>query len=377
MKQGLSLAALPWLVHIGLVVLGILLGLGLDPAPAWDITDRYPPLAEAPAWVQPLLHWDAHHYARLSAEGYTLRTSVILPALPLTVSGLAVLTGLPVWAVGLAVCNLAGVLSFVLIARLALHFFESVRARQVVWSLALFPTSFYLNCFYTEPLFLALTLGCTLCCLSGRLWGASLLAAAAAVTRNLGIGLELVVLAATLPRLQKNPLSLRLWFALACAPLALAAFCVFEQFRFGDALAFIHQQAQWGRSYHAPWEGLLATACLLWARGGGLSKGDAYLWLNLVLLAWALVGLGVWSRRARTPITWGLLAYSCILLGIPLLSGSANDPLFSFSRYILVIPTLHLAVGYMPGRWFKLWILASASGLVVAMALFSRGWWIA
>ena len=377
MKQALSLAALPWLAHVGLVVLGILLGLGLDPAPAWDIADRYPPLAEAPAWAQPLLHWDAHHYARMSAEGYTLRTSVILPALPLKISGLAGLTGLPVWVVGLAVCNLTGALSFVLMARLALHFFEPVRAQRVVWSLALFPTSFYLNCFYTEPLFMALALGCILFCLTDRFIKAGLLAAAATLTRNLGIGLELVLLAATLPRLQQNPRSLRLGFALICAPLALGAFCLFQQARFGDALAFVHQQAHWGRSYHAPWQGAVDTIALLRERDGGLCKRDAYLWLNLLLVFWTVAGVLCTACRTRTLAGWGLTAYSAFLLLIPMLTGSDHDPLFSISRYVLVIPTAHLALGYLPPLGFRIWAMASAVCLVLAMALFSRGWWVA
>ncbi|MEJ1929087.1 hypothetical protein WDZ92_02275 [Nostoc sp. NIES-2111] len=377
MKQALSLAALPWLAHVGLVVLGILLGLGLDPAPAWDIADRYPPLAEAPAWAQPLLHWDAHHYARMSAEGYTLRTSVILPALPLTISGLAGLTGIPVWVVGLAACNLAGALSFVLMARLALHFFEPVRARRVVWSLALFPTSFYLNSFYTEPFFMAVMLGCILCCLSDRFVEAGLLAAAATLTRNLGIGLELVLLAATLPRLQQNPLSIRLGFALICAPLALGAFCLFQQARFGDALAFVHQQAHWGRSYHAPWQGAVDTIALLRERDGGVCKRDAYLWLNLLLVFWTVAGVLYTACRTRTLAGWGLTAYSTFLLLIPMLTGSDHDPLFSISRYVLVIPTAHLALGYLPPLGFRIWAMASAVCLVLAMALFSRGWWIA
>lgn len=377
MKQALSLAALPLLAHVGLVALGILLGMGLDPAPAWDMADRYPPLAEAPAWAQPLLHWDAHHYARMSAEGYTLRTSVILPALPLTVSGLAGLTGLPVWVVGLAVCNLAGALSFLLMGRLALHVFEPVRARRVVWSLALFPTSFYLNCFYTEPFFLALVLGCILCCLTERLIEAGLLAVAATLTRNLGIGLELVLLAAALPRLQQNPLSLRLGFALVCAPMALGAFCLFQHARFGDALAFVHQQTQWGRHYHALWQGPIDSFALLRERGGGLCKRDAYLWLNLLLLVWALAGVFYAAWRPHTRTGWGHVAYSSFLLVIPMLTGSDHDPLFSISRYALVIPLAHLALGYLPPFGFRLWAMASAVCLVMVMALFSRGWWIA
>lgn len=376
MKQAFSLAALPWLTHVGVVVLGILLGAGLDTAPAWDIADRYPPLAEAPAWAQPLLRWDAHHYARLSAEGYTLRSSVILPALPLTVSGLAGLTGLPVWWVGLAVCNLAGTLSFLLLACLALHFFDAARARQVLWSLALFPTSFYLNCFYTEPLFLVLTLGCILCCLTERFIEAGLLAAAATLTRNLGIGLELVLLASILPRLKQNPQSLSLWLVLACTPLALGGFCLNQHARFGDALAFVHQQAQWGRSYHAPWQGPLDTFALLQERAGGLSKGNAYLWLNLTLLVWALAGVTYMGFRTRIRSTWGLVAHSSLLILIPMLSGSANDPLFSVSRYMLVIPAAHLAMGYVPRQGFRIWATASATGLMLAVALFSRGWWI-
>lgn len=378
MKQALSLAALPWVTHLALIVLGIGLGSCLDTAPAWDMADRYPPLAEAPAWAQPFLHWDAHHYARMSAEGYALRTSVMMPVLPVTAGVLAGWTGLPVWVPGLIVCNLAGGVGFLLMARLALRFFETGQARQVVWSLALFPTSFYLHCFYTEPLFLALTLGCILSGMADRPLPAGLLAAAAALTRNLGIGLELFLLALFLPPLKQFAFKPLPGLALACAPLALGAFCLFEHVLFGDALAFIHQQqAQWGRSYHPLWQGLADTVSLLQARHGGLSKANAYLWLNVMLVLWALAGIGVAVRNARTSADWGLLAYSSFLLVVPLLSGSAQDPLLSLSRFILVIPTTHLAQGYIPRLWYPVWALASGAGLVLAMALFSRGWWIA
>ena len=131
---------------------------------------------------------------RVASDGYDARRSVIMPALPLLTAGLSRATGLPVPVAGLILCNLAGALCLVLLALYARHFLPLARARQSVWMLALLPSSFYLNCFYTEPLFMAGGLACALAALRGRLTQAGGFAALVALTRNLGLGILALIL---------------------------------------------------------------------------------------------------------------------------------------------------------------------------------------
>ncbi|HZA44269.1 MAG TPA: hypothetical protein VE568_03060, partial [Rubrobacter sp.] len=107
-------------------------------------------------------HWDGEHYVALAAGGYLQPPENVSPAFfplyPLLMRSVAELFGGPVSEGAL---SLWGPLVSLLFLPLALFFvyriaedgFGEQVARATTLALAFFPTTFFLNCAYTESLF--------------------------------------------------------------------------------------------------------------------------------------------------------------------------------------------------------------------------------
>ena len=119
-----------------------------------------------PNWLQIWDNWDASHYLRLAENGYVAagdaRVSLVFfPLYPWLVRLVAFVVQNYI-AAALIVSGFASAATAVLLRRLACCDETEQVARNAVWFLLIFPTSFFLHVPYTESLFLALCLGCFL-----------------------------------------------------------------------------------------------------------------------------------------------------------------------------------------------------------------------
>ena len=336
-------------------------------------------------------HWDGEHYVALAASGYLQppenTSPAFFPLYPLLIRGLATLFGGPfsqpalsVWGVLVSLIALPFALYFVY--RIAEDGWGVHAARVAVLTLALFPTSFFLNAAYTESLFLALS--------AGSLWAlrvrkdlllACLLAGLATATRNVGVFL----LAPLVYEWLRNAREYR-WrgACLALAPSGLVAYAAYLWWRFGDPLLFYTQQSRWGREPTGPIDTLLGAL----TRGGQSIAGlfSSRLWTdpylgrvadalqvannayNLIFLGLALALL-VAGLKVLPP---DLSVYSLLLILPPTLFGTPQGPLMGLPRYVLVAFPLFIVLGVLlrDRRALGGWLAASTAFSLLLCALF-------
>lgn len=142
-------------------------------------------------WLDIWTRWDAMHYLNLAKNGYAAvgfsRVSLVFfPLYPWLVRAMAFLVNDYVVA-AFVVSGIASVATGLLFVRLTRCDESEGVARNAVWFLFIFPTSFFLHIAYTESLFLALTLGCFLAARKDRWALAGLLGAGACLTRVNGL----------------------------------------------------------------------------------------------------------------------------------------------------------------------------------------------
>lgn len=289
--------------------------------------------------------WDTGWYMDIVLNGYQRAPGAdgqanwaFFPATPTLAAGLVHLIGLTPLQAMLTVSNLGFFTALILTHRLARAEFDRKTADLCVVLLCVAPGSYILSAAYTEGLFLACVAG-GLLLLRGRRWLlAGLVAAVAALTRNLGVGLLLPYGLTALERLitgfrsdgQRPTAGELVRMVLGgLAPLAaLAGFMAHLHARTGDALAFLHIQTAWRRSLSAPFAGLL----------GGLARPSSVHDADLLsfAFAWLAIGLLVGLAGMRR---WALLSLALFLTLAPLSTG-----LTSFTRYALVILPLWLVL---------------------------------
>lgn len=147
------------------------------------------PLAEL---MRPWRRYDTAWYILIAMQGYSDDSRIVFPPLyPLLISATMPLTGGNVVLAAVLVSNVFCLVAFALLYRLVARQFGDAVATRALILLAAFPTGFYLVAGYTEPLFLAFTLGAFLSALDRRWWLAGGLGALVALTRLQGAALLL------------------------------------------------------------------------------------------------------------------------------------------------------------------------------------------
>jgi len=144
------------------------------------------PLAEL---VSPWRRYDTVWYANLAIKGYRANLGIVFPPLyPVLIHFTAPLLGNSIILAALLISNVFCLIAFMLLFRLIQREFnDDALATRTLILIAAFPTSFYLMAGYTEPLFLAFTLGALLAAFDQRWWMAGALSFLAALTRLQGL----------------------------------------------------------------------------------------------------------------------------------------------------------------------------------------------
>lgn len=287
--------------------------------------------------------WDTGWYLQIIRDGYAATAdgysaTAFFPLYPYTVGALYRLLGSPpgpvaLLAVGVVFANVCFLAALLLLHRLTrLKTGDTQAADRVVLYLCVAPLSLVFSAFYTESLFLLLTVGAFYAAERGR-WGwVALAVALAAMTRATG-----VLLAA--------PLWLLWWRQWlrdaargrdALAPLAgglgLLAFMLILWRTVGDPLAFLHATGGWGSHFAWPWQAF--TSPLIQTTVHSLNVVMTLLTIALSLAAW---------RFGLAYVVWGLVC----AVGPIALKGNLG----SMTRYVLVtFPAFMALSALLAGR---------------------------
>lgn len=157
------------------------------------------------ASLEPLWsHWDTRHYVGIAREGYTAMGDerlrlVFFPLYPVLMRALSLASGGSLFAGGVLVSLVCTTLSGALLYDLCYMHGGRGTARLALAYFLLSPLSVFLNCAYTEALFICLTLAAVCLLRRNHPWLAALFGMASAMTRMPGVivaGLFIIALCA-------------------------------------------------------------------------------------------------------------------------------------------------------------------------------------
>jgi hypothetical protein len=331
-----------------------------------------------------MCRWDCEWYVRLADDGYdsfpvpsmiNAGNWAFFPLYPLLVAGFKTLTGLSaihaatILSIGLGFASVA--LSWRLLER-------DLRA-YTLFAAYIFagPFSVWFTTFYTEILFLFLTLAVFSALRSRQFLLAGGLAALLSATRIIGCLIVFAIVIEIwrahreaggtwrdfLPATLKRP---DLVLAVLIAPLGLFAYILYLHFHVGDGLAFSHVQRAWGRPTGLPpvfvWNALTAfpTNGSWWPTASqvlGLATVIGYA-LAILLLVRRQFAMGVFSLIALTaPLFAGMastMRFTAALGPVALEFCrflSANRWVFAGALLLLLVGGYWATVG-----WFTGWL---------------------
>ena len=263
---------------------------------------------------------DAWLFRDITMKGYDRSShDAFFPLFPM----LARLLGSDFALSGLIISNVAFAAALLLLGAVVTRSGGSAEdAARAMFYLAFFPTSYFLSMPLSEGLFLALALAATLFGLQGRWLAAGVAGGLTTATRLVGILLIPLLL---LIFLQRNDRPRARVLFLALVPCGLLAFMAHLYRVTGDPIAFVHAEAEWGRTFS-----LRAMAAQL----GTFSEPWNLVALN-VAAAILLLGAGAHLLRQRE---WAFGVYTLGAALLPLSSGSFQ----SMARYAAVAFPLFL-----------------------------------
>ena len=305
-------------------------------------------------YIHTLKKNDAFWYERIATQGYPViderselgyhdgaeyRQSewAFFPLYPLLTASLAHVPGMSIDLAFLVISYFFSLAAFLLFYLFILGF-SGERKLALITTLLLmaFPFHYYFTVFYTEAIFLALTVGSFICILKGRYGICSVMLAALALLRPNGI---VIVVPLYYFMLEKEGLAtgLRLqwkdilrtenmvrtaWFL--TAPLAFLAYGYYQYRMTGEFFAFSIAQEGWYREPRFP---LLS----LFREGNLANQFDSVYTIGFMLFA-----IFIWKRL---PVSLNLIIWLGILL--PLASGTVQ----SMPRFISVIFPFMMIMG--------------------------------
>lgn len=323
-----------------------------------------------------LQHWDAGWYKQISEQGYYGQAVSFFPAYPLLVHAVE-LGGLdfPVASslVSLAV-TLVGLYYFYKFALREMG--DSRRAIRAVRWLLIFPTSFFLFAPYTEGLFFALLM-IFLYYLNGqRYLYAALAALAIALTRITGVLVVVLVVGELVRHWHEHAIRQRL-IGLIAAPFAgLIGYMVYLQAKFGDAFAFLHQQASWDRnitltmaSFVERLSNYIHEFQLVFSTSN-LAPIISRLTDVTFLIGGIIITVLIFARWRKDYGLWMLS-----MIAMPLMSGT----LLGMPRFVLPLPFTYLFLAKFVKNETVIWMLmfSFAACWLWLLVQFSRGYWVA
>lgn len=344
-----------------------------------DIIPHHPPAGFVDQSLYPmstttekLIKWDAHWYTYVAGHGYNAKSIVFFPLLTFFIKLLSYL-GLHIAIAGLLICNLFTFLSFwIMDLTFRLDFSERQVSRALL-AYAVMPTSLFLNSIYTEPLFITFSLLCVYFSRLEKWWYGGIAGAFAAVTRNLGIFLFLLLLYEFWNKYPRSGKSLLTAIPLFFPPIALSFYMLYNFYLLGDPISFVNSQQNWGRHFAPPWYNLWANLPLTFSNNPYSQPGIA---LDTFTVIIGLIGFFALTFLLQFKIPTSYLLIGWLWFLIPLSSTTSELPLYSMSRFVLPIFPLYLFWGQLPSKIFYCYIFLSAFFLVLFTSLFINWYWI-
>jgi len=326
------------------------------------------------------LNFDGEHYLSLAQIGYQPLTYFYFPLYPLLAKFLATFINksfVNLAFSGLLVSNISFLFALIGFWKLILLDYKEKVALASLIFLVLFPTSFYFGSFYTESTFLALVIWSFYFARHKHWLLAGFLGGLSTATRLVGIAL-LPALFLEMYKTYKKNIPIYSFLSLFLIPLGLACYMYYLYMKTGDPLEFFHSVSIFGQQRSSTFILLPQVFYRYFFKViPNLNYNflpvvfTTFLELITALVFTALTILSFWRLRLSYAI------YTLFAFIIPTLSGSFS----SLPRYVLalfpafILTALYISSLKKPIQYLIFLILFIS--LVLATALFVRGYWVA
>jgi len=368
-SSGFSILAADWPLLLGLFLstrLILVAGIGLA---YWANTSRL-----ELGFDDIFCNWDCDWYVGIAENGYQslgqagasgAANWAFFPALPIAMSALSHLSGLPVVYAGLIIAQIGWGLGLYLIYLLARDLKGPEFARHAAIVYAVWPFAIHASIPMTEAVFVPLSIGCFLAARRGNWLLAAALVALLSASRTVGVVMVLPLAMLAMREFGAwrlfllRPGTERAALALGASGLGLGLFMVYLHGLTGDAMAFSHNQVAWSRVFKLPWMMMLDELNPVYIGGNWLIANVLDLATGIggfVLLAY------LWRRGARPEALFG-----AVTLLIAFCTGNAS----SLPRYAGGLAPVILAVAFAsaaPLRRIPAYAVSIAAMLALAIA---------
>lgn len=322
--------------------------------------------------MAPLLNMDGRRYLDIACNGYSIKDGSLnlrafFPVYPILVNVFSVGCKINPVLIGISISLISVFLSMVLLWKML---DKKIRSKVVVL-LLLFPTSFFFSAFYTESLFLLLSVLVFWFLGKKKIFYAALFAAIASGTRIVGVALTLPVLYEAYLEYKESG---RKYFEAVIAPIGLVFYAIYNWITTGSIVTFISSQTYWDRpiSILAPFYTIKNQIVSILA--GPLSNYDSPFVYSVILIEFFtllyLLTILIVSYKKIKMSYWLYLAGSAVII----LYGGI---LTSIPRFVLVLFPIQIFLAErLTGFKYYLYMLISFIGFVFLAGLFLRGYWV-
>lgn len=323
-------------------------------------------------WLEIWNHWDSLRYVRLAETGYTnlgsYRADLVgFPLYPWLVRAFSFIFQDPLVS-GFIVTGLASVAAGLILYKLVgIDQRESV-ARNAIWFLFIFPTSYYLHINYTESLFLALTLGTFLAARKGNWKIAAALGILTCMTRLNGLVIVPALMFEAIHQYSETRRWQRQWLFIALMPLGFVVHLLVNYNVAGDAFAFISiGRENFHKALSPPWNGITGIYNAMWGDPPGSAIMNGVQELLFVVLGFVCI---IACMRMLRP------SYTIWITGNWLLFTSVNF-ILSVPRYTLTLFPIFIIFAKLSERplWYSIITVWSLLFLALFASQFVRGHW--
>ncbi len=236
--------------RIALTIIGVISRILLEPFHGKEYVWVY----SSKLWLDIWGVWDTGWYLTIAKEGYlssfnaTVQSEwAFFPLYPWLMRLFGKITGNP-YVAGIIISNICLILAAIYLYKLVSLDSDKQTSLKSVKYLFIFPTAFILSGVFTESLFLVLAIMCFYYARKSDWIKAGISGLFLSATRSLGV---LIIIPLFYEYLEGKKFKIKnirkdaLWLLLI--PLGLIIFAVYNYYKTGDFLAFMHAQQAWGR----------------------------------------------------------------------------------------------------------------------------------
>ena len=315
-------------------------------------------------------HWDVAHYLNIAMFGYgptgdaRLRLA-FYPLFPWLIRSMRPFFGSSHYA-ALAISTVASMVLPVALFRLVRLDFPAY-ARQTVWFLFIFPTSYFLHIAYTESLFLLLVIAAFLSLRRGDWLLASVYGAFATLTHDTGLFLLYAFVTECLHQLWLTRRFNLRWLWIGLIPLAFGYFMFLNYRITGDPFTFIAVAGEnWGNELSVPWAALHQLGVSGW-----MPTADAIThgWIIVLVVAGSLAAT-IASAFLLRPCYTMWMATNWLIIAMQ--SWDMSAPRLVLAMFPIFILEAMLARNWLASTAITIW---SILFLALFTAEFMQGHW--